>query len=233
MWFVTALAVMIVPIIALGLPHIRFAGAAGLRQRFAPLADARVVRVLASTLLAFVGIYLPYTYISSVFAPALGGDNDRLALLLLAFGVAGTVGNLIAGKLTDRYGPRRVAITATLALVVVFLVMLPVRGEFAAVVPVVALSGIASWSVTAPQQHRVIALSPAGAGPLAVSLNAAVLYLAISVSAVLGAVGLDLFRSAVALPVIAAVFVLAAAILIWQSGPAEQRAITTTTESVA
>jgi hypothetical protein len=49
------------------------------------------------------------------------------------------------------------------------------------------LSGIASWSVTAPRQQRAIALSPEGTGSLAVSLNAAVLYLAISLSSVTGA----------------------------------------------
>lgn len=233
MWFVTALAAVVAPIIALGLPHIRFAGAAGLRERFAPLADIRVVRVLAGTLLAFIGVYLPYTYISSVFAPALGGDDNRLTLLLLTFGVAGTVGNLVAGRLADRYGPRRVVMTATLVLTVVFLGMPPIRGVFAAAVPVVALSGMASWSVTAPQQHRAIALSPAGAGPLAVSLNAAVLYLAISLSSVIGAVGLDSFGSAAVLPVIAAVFVLAAAILTWLSGPAERRAPAAVTEETA
>jgi len=160
-----------------------------------------------------------------VFAPALSGDDNRVAVLLLAFGVAGTVGNLIAGKLADRYGPRRVVIAASLALTAVFLLMLPIRGVFAAAVPVVALCGIASWSVTAPQQHRAITLSPTGAGPLAVSLNAAVLYLAISLSSVVGAICLDSFGSAVALPVIAAVSVLAAAILTMLSGPAEQRAL--------
>jgi MFS family permease len=177
MWFVTALAAVVVSIIALRLPRLRSTGAPGLRQRLAPLTDVRLVRVLAGTLLAFVGIYLPYTYISAVFAPALGGDDSRVAVLLLAFGVAGTVGNLVAGKLADRYGPRRVVVTATLVLTAVFLVMPPTRGVLAWVVPVVALAGFCSWSVTTPQQHRAIALSPAGAGPLAVSLNASVLYL--------------------------------------------------------
>ena len=226
MWFVTALGVVVVPIIALRLPHIKFAGAAGLRQLFAPLADVRVVRVLAGTLMAFIGVYLPFTYISAVFAPALDGDGNRVGLLLLASGVAGTAGNLLAGRMADRYGPRQVVIAATLALTVVFLIMLPIRGLFAVAVPVVALAGIASWSIITPQQHRVIALSPPGAGPLAVSLNAAVVHLAISLSGVIGAVGSDGFDSAAAVPVIAAVFVLAAAVLTWLSSPAERRAPT-------
>ena len=224
MWFVTALAAVVVPIIALRLPRLRSAGAPGLRQRLAPLTDLRLVRVLAGTLLAFVGIYLPYTYISAVFAPALGGDDSRVAVLLLAFGVAGTVGNLVAGKLADRYGPRRVVVTATLVLTAVFLVMPPTRGVLAWVVPVVALAGFCSWSVTTPQQHRAIALSPAGAGPLAVSLNASVLYLAVSLSSAIGAVALERSGSAGVLPMIAAGFVLAAAVLTWLSGPAERHA---------
>jgi len=225
MWAISALGLVAAVILGLRLPSVRLPQAAGLRQRFAPLTNPNVVRVLAGTLLAFIGIYLPLTYVSSVFAPSLGGDDNRVALLLLAYGLAGTAGNLLAGRLADRYGPRRVVVAATLVLTVVFLVMLPFRADFAVAIPVIAVSGLASWSVTAPQQHRVIALSPPSAGALAVSLNAAVLYLAISLSGVIGAAGLDLFHSETSIPVMGAVLVLAAAVLTWGSGKAEQRAL--------
>jgi DHA1 family inner membrane transport protein len=233
MWVIAALGLLAVPIIALRLPRITIARTAGLRQRFAPLTDVRIVRVLVGTLLAFTGIYVPLTYISSVFGPAVGGSNDRVALLLLVYGLAGTAGNLLAGKLADRYGPRRVVITATVLLAAVFVVMLPVRSMFAVAIPMVALFGITSWSVTAPQQHRVLALSPSGAGPLGISLNAAVLYLAISLSGLIGAAGLNLFGSGVALPVVAAVLVLAAAAVTWLSGPSEQRALAAKEQTAA
>lgn len=233
MWFVTALAVLIVPIIALRLPRIRLVDTAGLRERLAPLTDAKVARMLTGTLLAFIGIYLPYTYISLVFAPALGGDDKKLALLLLLFGVAGTAGNLIAGRLSDRFGPRPIVITATISLTAVFVLMVPIRGIFTACIVAVALSGIGSWSVTTPQQHRAIALSMPGAGALTVSLNAAVMYLAVSLSSIIGAIGIHSIGSAAALPVIAAVFVLAAAILTWLSGPAEQRELSESADAVA
>ncbi|MFJ9948408.1 MFS transporter [Kitasatospora sp. NPDC091207] len=223
MWFVTALAVPVAAVIALRLPEIRLGTAAGLRRRLSPLTDRRVAGVLACTLLAFIGVYLPYTYISSVFAPAVEGHSARVALLLLVFGVAGTAGNLMAGHLADRYGPRRVVITASLGLAAVFLAMLEGRDSFTAALVAVAFCGVASWSLTAPQQQRIIALAPAGSESLVVSLNAAVLYLAVSLAGVLGAIGLKAFGSAGYLLPAAAAFAVSAAGLAWLSGRADGR----------
>ncbi|WP_329485910.1 MFS transporter [Kitasatospora sp. NBC_01246] len=223
MWVVTALAVPVAAVIALRLPEIRLGTAAGLHRRLSPLTDRRVAGVLACTLLAFVGVYLPYTYISSVFAPAVGGHGGRVSLLLLVFGVAGTAGNLMAGHLADRYGPRKVVITATLGLAAVFLAMLEARGSFAAALVSVAFCGVASWSLTAPQQQRIIALAPAGSESLVVSLNAAVLYLAVSLSSVLGAIGLKALGSAGHLLPVGAAFAVSAAGLAWTSGRADGR----------
>ncbi|UQI46320.1 MFS transporter [Streptomyces sp. HU2014] len=187
MWFVTGLALVVAPVIALRLPDVAVGARAGLRQRLAPLTDRRVVGVLACTLIAFVGVYLPYTYISAVFEPATGGDSGRVAILLLVFGLAGTAGNLTAGRLADRKGPRQVVIGATLLLTVVFGLMAVSHSSYALALVLSAVSGVGSWSVTAPQQQRIIAFAAPGTEPLVVSLNAAVMYLAISLSSVLGA----------------------------------------------
>ncbi|ARZ66063.1 putative transmembrane efflux protein from the major facilitator superfamily [Streptomyces albireticuli] len=191
MWFVTGLALVVAPVIALRLPDVAVGARAGLRQRLAPLTDRRVVGVLACTLIAFVGVYLPYTYISAVFEPATGGDSGRVAILLLVFGLAGTAGNLTAGRLADRKGPRQVVIGATLLLTVVFGLMAVSHSSYALALVLSAVSGVGSWSVTAPQQQRIIAFAAPGTEPLVVSLNAAVMYLAISLSSVLGAGILD------------------------------------------
>jgi DHA1 family inner membrane transport protein len=100
----------------------------------------------------------------------------------------------------------------------VFLAMPAARESFVATIATIVLSGIASWSVTAPQQHRVISLAPPGAEALVVSLNAAVMYLAISLSSVIGGLGLRTLASAASLLPAAAAFVIAAALLTWISG---------------
>lgn len=160
MWIVTALALVIVPVVALRLPDLRQDAAAGLRSRLAPLADRRVLTVLATTVVVFTGIYIPYTYISAVYAPAVSGSGNRMAILLLVFGVAGTAGNLIAGYLTDRQGPRRAVLIATLSLTAVFLVLPAFREPFGAAVPAVAVSALFSFMVTAPLQHQIISFAP-------------------------------------------------------------------------
>jgi predicted MFS family arabinose efflux permease len=68
--------------------------------------------------LAYVGLFLVYTYIALSFDRATGGDARVLAGLLLLWGVALTIGNLAAGRLTDRLGSRRI-INVTITVVAV------------------------------------------------------------------------------------------------------------------
>ncbi|GAA5123686.1 hypothetical protein [Pseudonocardia adelaidensis] len=51
------------------------------------LADGRVRGLLACTFVAFLGIFIPYTYFSAAYAPSTGGSGTRLAGLLLVFGL--------------------------------------------------------------------------------------------------------------------------------------------------
>ncbi|WP_051499186.1 MFS transporter [Nocardia sp. BMG51109] len=217
-WFITAIAGVVAVALAVLLPATRLDQGITLRERLVPLTDGRVLRVLVVTLLAFIGIFLPFTYMSAVFARATGGDQTRLALLLMIFGIAATIGNLTAGRAADRYNPRFVVIGATLGIAVVFLTMLTVRDSFVPVAVLHAVSGFVCFSVIGPQQHRIIAYAPAGGAPLVTSLNMSTAYLGNFASSVIGALILSgpSPSGALILPV-AAVFALAASILAWWS----------------
>ncbi|MEY9996093.1 putative MFS family arabinose efflux permease [Streptomyces sp. V4I8] len=210
---VTAVAGVVSVAIAFLLPEIRLDQTTTLRQRLVPLADRRVLKVLLVRLVAFIGIFLPFTYMSAVFEPATGGDQSRLALLLV-FGIAATAGNLTTGSLADRYGPRLVVIGATMGVAAVFLLMLPARETFVLVAVMNGLSGVVSFSVIGPQQHRIIGYAPPGSASLVTSLNISTAHLGNFLASALGAVILTTAGSAALLPT-AAVFALTAALLTW------------------
>ncbi|MFD0772483.1 MFS transporter [Streptomonospora algeriensis] len=162
-----------------------------LRARLTPLADRRVVLILATTLLAFTAVYIPYTYIAVVFEPATGGNAVRLAILMSLVGVVGTCANYVAGSLADRIGSRRVVAGALVWLAAALFLIPLATALYPAAVVMVILYGFAAFAITAPQQHRLITLKPESASVL-ISLNAAILYLGITMSGVLGGAGIVL-----------------------------------------
>ncbi|HYF21405.1 MAG TPA: MFS transporter, partial [Ramlibacter sp.] len=115
MWFVAAVGVVAGLGLAWRLPAIPIAPAVNLATRLKPLADARVLLTLATTGLAFGGLFIVYSYIGLGFERATGGDPRVLAGLLLLWGIAATAGNLVAGRLTDRFGSRPI-INAAIAI---------------------------------------------------------------------------------------------------------------------
>lgn len=212
MWFVAGLSVLGLIGVRLLVPA-RVAAPApeGLRARLAPLRDRRVLAVLATTLVGFTAIYLPYTYIAVVFESATDGSGDRLAVLMFTLGVVGTLGNIAAGRLADRFGGRSVVALALLWMTGSLLLFPLTTGAFASALLMIVVYGMAAFAITSPQQHRLITLDPASASVL-VSLNAAILYLAIAMSGAVGAVGIG-WAGARALPLIAAGLAVAALLL--------------------
>lgn len=217
-WCVAGVAGLVALALALLLPDIRLDQTATLRQRIAPLTDGRVLRILVVTLLAFIAVFLPFTYMSAVFATAAHGQQSRIALMLLVFGVAATFGNLTAGSLADKYDPRRVVIGATIGIAVVCLLMIPIRNVYGLVVVAEALSGVVSYSVIGPQQHRIIPLAPAGGASLVTALNTSTGYLGNFLSSILGAVLLAAVGTGTVLLPVAAGFAALAALLTWGLG---------------
>jgi predicted MFS family arabinose efflux permease len=210
MWLVAALGVAAGLGVALLLPPVPAPPAAGLRDRLSPLGNGRIVAILLTTIALFVGIYVVNTYISVIVGAATGGSGPMLAVLLFLSGCAGTVGNLVTGGWTDRFGARRV-IGAAMAIGSVNFVVMPwSTSTFAGAAVAVVIFGLTAWSVTVPQQHRLIETAPSAAS-FVVSLNASGTYLAVSLAGVVGAATLEF--SPTALPFVAAAFIVVGLVL--------------------
>jgi predicted MFS family arabinose efflux permease len=185
MWFVAIVGSLAAIGVAWRLPEIPMPPAVSLARRLEPLGDARVLLTLLTTWLVYAGLFLVYTYIGLSFDRATGGDARILAGLLLLWGVAATVGNLLAGRLTDRLGSRRI-INAAIALVALDFVLLPwSSASLATAVPALIVWGLCGWGLLVPQQHRLISIAPSGA-PLLLGLNSAAIYVGVSMSGLIG-----------------------------------------------
>ncbi len=190
LWFVTALGILAAIGVWLLLPSLPTSPAISLRQRLAPLTDSRVTLTLLTTLLAYGGFFTVYTYIGVSFDRATLGNGDRLALLLLIWGCAATAGNLVAGKLTDRLGSRRI-INGALLLTIIDFTLLPwSSGSLASAIPALIVWAFCGWGLLVPQQHRLLAIFPA-LGALLMGLNSAAIYLGVSASGILGGLGIQ------------------------------------------
>jgi len=187
------------------LSHIPMLPAVSLRTRLSPLTDARIGLTLATTFLFFSAAFTIYTYFAAVFDQVTGGNPARLGGLLVLWGAAGTISNLLAGRLIDRIGNRRVLVTM-LGLVLADFVLLPwTSTSLVNAIPAILLWGACGWGILVPQQHRIVSIAPAVA-PIVLGLNNSATFLGTTAAGMIGAAGIDLF-GAQGLGTIAAVLV--------------------------
>ncbi|MFC6486604.1 MFS transporter [Nitratireductor sp. GCM10026969] len=191
MWFTAALALPgLLGVLALVPRHVPIETPETLAERLRPLVDRRVMAVMATTLIGFTAVFIPYTYVGVIFAPATAGSSVALAVLMFTLGVVGAIGNFGAGFLADRIGGARVVAIALIWLAVSTVILPWTTTQYGAAVAMIAFYALAAFAITTPQQHRLMSLRPDAAAVL-ISLNQAVLYLAIAMSGVVGAVGIQ------------------------------------------
>jgi predicted MFS family arabinose efflux permease len=210
MVFVAALAAASALGILAFLSHIPMLPAVSLRQRFAPLADARMGFTLATTFLFLSAAYTIYTYLAVVFDRATGGNPTTLAGLLVFWGAAGTVSTLVVGRLIDVIGNRKVLVTLLAFLAINFVLMPWTSASLWTAIPAILLWGFVGWGAFVPQQHRIVSIAPHIA-PIALGLNNTATFLGVTMAGLIGAAGINLIGSH-ALGYIAAALAVAALI---------------------
>jgi len=185
LWFVTLLGLVAMIGVWTMLPSVARPASVKLRDRLAPVRDMRVALTLLTSLFAFGGFLMVYTYAGIVLNRVTHGDERILAGMFLLWGVAATLGNLLAGRLVDRFKSRHI-INAMLCVAAINFCALP--WTFAhALSAAIALTiwGICGWGLIVPQQHRLVQLSPQVA-PLLLALNNTATYIGLACSGVLG-----------------------------------------------
>ena len=146
--------------------------------------QSAVQRVWLRTLLFFIAIFSVFAYVGPVLLALNAMSSVQLSVVLAVFGLAGIAGTLLGGWANDRFGSLP-TLSVQLTVLVSMMSLLPLtQGHLTATVIIMVIWGVAGFGLTAPQQSRLVSLSPAQA-PLLLSLNSSMLYTGTALGAVI------------------------------------------------
>lgn len=141
---------------------------AGIRS----LANSNVIAGLMTTVFGFAGVFAVFTYIAPLLTQMSGFDKSALSPILIVFGVGLVIGNLMGGKLADKY-LKTTVIGSLIALTIVLLLMPWAFQDQILAVIAVGLFGVAAFSTVAPLQMWVLGKITGADQSLVSSLNIA------------------------------------------------------------
>jgi DHA1 family inner membrane transport protein len=183
---VGATAALGVLTLALSMPRTP-APATGVGDEISTLLRGPVLLAVATTVIGFAGVSIVFTYLVPLLADVTSIASALVPALLLAYGIGGFLGNLIAGRLAD--------LSLGKTLVGVFLALIITLAAFPLVAPspipmvgLVLVLGLLSTATIAPLQSLV--LRHAGAAPtLSLAVNVGAFNLANAIGSALGGLG--------------------------------------------
>ncbi|WBB59742.1 MFS transporter [Streptomyces sp. WMMC500] len=182
-WVLTALTLVAIALLAPVLPR-QQAPATRPRDEIGVMLQKPVLLAVATTAVGFSGVAVVYTYITPLLTRVADFSPTAVSALLLAYGAGSFLGNLIAGRLTDKAMSQTVrgvfgGLTGVLAAI-----PLAVAWQPTAVLAVLVL-GLLATATIAPLQGLI--MRHAGAAPnLATAVNVGAFNLGVAAGSALG-----------------------------------------------
>ncbi|WP_206692839.1 MFS transporter [Microbacterium paulum] len=184
--FVAAAATLGVLLLAAAMPRTP-APTTGVRDEIRTLLRGPVLLAVSTTVIGFAGVSVVFTYLVPLLNEVTGIAASVIPALLLAYGVGGFVGNLIAGRLAD-LSLGKTLVGVFLALIATLAAFPLLAGHPIPMIGLVLILGLLSTATIAPLQSLV--LRHAGAAPtLSLAVNVGAFNLANAIGSALGGLG--------------------------------------------
>lgn len=118
--------------------------------------------ILGATALGNGGVFCWYSYVNPMLTEVSGFSADSMTVLMMLAGFGMVVGNLVSGRLSDRYTPGRVGMwmQAVIACTLLLLFFVSPYPLLAVLLMVLCTAGL--FAVSAPEQVLIIKVAPGG-----------------------------------------------------------------------
>lgn len=150
-----------------------------------PALPGLVAVVLGVSMLETAAALMVQTYASPLLTDLAGLTGALLSAVLLAYGVAGVAGNVVGGRLADRFGAARSIVLALGTSTLALLLLTPATATAWTALAVFALWGFAAWAMNSPLQNVLLTLAGRH-GQLVVALNSSIISLGTGLGALAG-----------------------------------------------
>lgn len=225
-WAVAGLGLIALAAIALLLPaNLKRAEPAGLMEQVRVLGSGRLLIVFAMTALGYGGTFVTFTFLSPLLQDVTGLSANTVSLVLVLYGAAIALGNVVGGKVADRDPVRALVVLFALQAAVLALFTFTAPSPVLALITLAALGflsfanvpGLQLYVVAMAQRHRPAAVDVASA------LNIAAFNLGIAAGAWIGGMVVASPLGLGATPFVGAILIAGALGLTLASGALDRR----------
>jgi predicted MFS family arabinose efflux permease len=195
-----------------------------LRDQVKLITNGRLLLLFAITALGYGGTFVVFTYLSPLLQDITGFKEESVAIILLAYGLAIAVGNMIGGKLSNRNPINSLFYMFIIQAIVLFVLMFTAPFKIAGLITIIFMGLLAFMNVPGLQVYVVMLAERfvPSAVDVASALNIAAFNAGIAIGSYLGGTITDSI-GLIHTTWIGALMVLAAAILAAWSRALERR----------
>lgn len=150
------------------------------------LRDWRLGLVISVMAVMGSGQFMVTTYIAPLIAEKTGAGSDIITMMFIIFGFAAMTGTIIGGRMGDRLGPARTLVLVLSMMAITTLLFQLIGTSVLMAGLVTALWAFTAFATMPVQQARVALTASPASSSVALSLNAAAIYVATAIGASVG-----------------------------------------------
>jgi multidrug resistance protein len=126
------------------------------RDQFKLVTNGRLLLLFVITALGYGGTFVVFTYLSPLLQSITGFEEGTVAFILLIYGVAIAIGNMIGGKLSNRNPIQSLFYMFIIQAIVLFLLMFTAPFKIAGIITILLMGLLAFMNVPGLQVYVVM-----------------------------------------------------------------------------